>query len=109
MTGKTEVNDLLRKGVIRMIGGPTGGDSQRARNAQVLDAYGTVVGEVMDVAPANDTPLIQFDQEERGGPRTPGNDALVITALLANYKIERVFINSGSSADIFFGEAYDQM
>ncbi|KAL0462967.1 UNVERIFIED_CONTAM: hypothetical protein Slati_0184300 [Sesamum latifolium] len=54
-------------------------------------------------------PLIKFDQEERSGPRTPGNDALVIMALLANYEIERVFIDSGSSAGILFGEAYDQM
>ncbi|KAL0461156.1 UNVERIFIED_CONTAM: hypothetical protein Slati_0003200 [Sesamum latifolium] len=63
----------------------------------------------MDVEPANDAPLIQFDQEEQNGPRVPGNDALVITAVLANYEIERVFIDSGSSANILFGEAYDQM
>ncbi|KAL0292358.1 UNVERIFIED_CONTAM: hypothetical protein Sangu_3255000, partial [Sesamum angustifolium] len=50
-----------------------------------------------------------FGQEERRGPRAQGNDALVITALLANYEIECVFIDSGSSADILFGEAYDQM
>ncbi|KAL0434580.1 UNVERIFIED_CONTAM: hypothetical protein Slati_2792300 [Sesamum latifolium] len=54
----------------------------------------------MDVDPANDAPLIQFDQEEQNGPGIPGNDALVITALLANYEIERVFIDSGSSVDI---------
>ncbi|KAL0433448.1 UNVERIFIED_CONTAM: hypothetical protein Slati_2679100 [Sesamum latifolium] len=63
----------------------------------------------MNVEPANDAPLIQFDQEEQNGPGIPGNDALVITALLANYEVERVFIDSGSSADILFGEAYDQM
>ncbi|KAL0453765.1 UNVERIFIED_CONTAM: hypothetical protein Slati_1354600 [Sesamum latifolium] len=63
----------------------------------------------MDVEPADDTPLVQFDQEEHNGLRIPGNDALVITALLANYKIERVFIDSGSSTDILIGEAYDQM
>ncbi|KAK4397345.1 hypothetical protein Sango_1571100 [Sesamum angolense] len=40
---------------------------------------------------------------------THGNDALVIRALLANYEIKCVFIDSGSSADIFFGKAYDQM
>ncbi|KAL0439651.1 UNVERIFIED_CONTAM: hypothetical protein Slati_2448100 [Sesamum latifolium] len=110
MTGKAEVNDPPRKGVIRMIlGGPAGGDSQRARKAWVREAYGTSVREVMDVEPVNDAPLIQFDQEERCGPRTQGNDALIITTLLANYEIERVFIDSGSSADILFGEAYDQM
>ncbi|KAL0440037.1 UNVERIFIED_CONTAM: hypothetical protein Slati_2486700 [Sesamum latifolium] len=63
----------------------------------------------MDVELASDAPLNQFDQEKHRGPRIPGNDTLVITALLANYEIERVFIDSGSSADILFGEAYDQM
>ncbi|KAL0462299.1 UNVERIFIED_CONTAM: hypothetical protein Slati_0117500, partial [Sesamum latifolium] len=81
MMGKVEVNYPPRKGVIRMIaGGPTGGDSQRARKAQ-----------------------------EQNGPEIPGNDTLVIIALLANYEIERVFIDSGSSADILFGEAYNQI
>ncbi|KAL0403998.1 UNVERIFIED_CONTAM: hypothetical protein Sradi_2040600 [Sesamum radiatum] len=63
----------------------------------------------MNVEPANGASLIQFDQEEPSGPRILGNDALVITTLLANYEIERVFIDSGSSADILFGKAYDQM
>ncbi|KAL0289534.1 UNVERIFIED_CONTAM: hypothetical protein Sradi_7071100 [Sesamum radiatum] len=108
--GKAEVNDLPRKGIIWMIASvPDGGDSQRARKAQVRKAYGTTMKEIMDVEPANDAPLIQFDQEEQNGPGIPGNDALIITALLANYEIERVFINLGSSTDILFGEAYDQM
>ncbi|KAL0456265.1 UNVERIFIED_CONTAM: hypothetical protein Slati_0965700 [Sesamum latifolium] len=63
----------------------------------------------MDVELAKDAPLIQFDQEEQSGPRTSGNDVLVITALLDNYEIERVLIDSGSSADILFREAYDQI
>ncbi|KAL0407613.1 UNVERIFIED_CONTAM: hypothetical protein Sradi_1695700 [Sesamum radiatum] len=63
----------------------------------------------MDVKPTNNALLIQFDQEEHSEPRILGNDALVITTLLANYEIERVCIDSGSSADIIFGEAYDQM
>ncbi|KAL0400104.1 UNVERIFIED_CONTAM: hypothetical protein Sradi_2353700 [Sesamum radiatum] len=110
MMGKAEVNDPPRKGVIRMIaGGPAGGDSQRARKTQVREAYGITVKEIMDVELSNDAPLIQFDQEERSRPKTPGNDALVITALLTNYEIERVFIDSGSSADILFREAYNQM
>ncbi|KAL0449261.1 UNVERIFIED_CONTAM: hypothetical protein Slati_1482500 [Sesamum latifolium] len=34
---------------------------------------------------------------------------LVITDLLANYEVGRIFMDSGSSANILFGEAYDQM
>ncbi|KAL0412101.1 UNVERIFIED_CONTAM: hypothetical protein Slati_3799800 [Sesamum latifolium] len=110
MMGKLEASDPPRKGVIRMIaGGPAGGDSQRARKAQVREAYEATVKEIMEVEPANEAALIQLDQEEHSRPRMPGNDALVIMALLANYEIKRVFIDSGSSADILFGEAYDQM
>ncbi|KAL0440068.1 UNVERIFIED_CONTAM: hypothetical protein Slati_2489800 [Sesamum latifolium] len=56
-----------------------------------------------------DAPLIKFGRAERSGPQTMHNDALVITAILANYEVGRIFIDSGSSADILFGEAYDQM
>ncbi|KAL0451565.1 UNVERIFIED_CONTAM: hypothetical protein Slati_1134600 [Sesamum latifolium] len=56
-----------------------------------------------------DTSLIQFGRAERSGPRTFHNDALVITAILANYEVGRIFIDSGSSVDILFGKAYDQM
>ncbi|KAL0318789.1 UNVERIFIED_CONTAM: hypothetical protein Sangu_2035100 [Sesamum angustifolium] len=55
------------------------------------------------------TPLIQFGRTEKSGPKPPHNDALVITALLANYEVGCIFIDFGSSADILFGEAYDQM
>ncbi|KAL0320199.1 UNVERIFIED_CONTAM: hypothetical protein Sradi_5281400 [Sesamum radiatum] len=59
MMEKIQVNDPPRKGVIRMIAGdPTVGDSQRARNAQVREAYGTTIKEIMDVEPTNDAPLI---------------------------------------------------
>ncbi|KAL0449077.1 UNVERIFIED_CONTAM: hypothetical protein Slati_1464100 [Sesamum latifolium] len=63
-------------------GGRAGGDSQRARKAQVREDHGIKMKEIMDMEPTDDTPLIQFDQEEHNGP---------------------------SSADILFGEAYDQM
>ncbi|KAL0455806.1 UNVERIFIED_CONTAM: hypothetical protein Slati_0919800 [Sesamum latifolium] len=70
MMGRTEVNDPPRKGIIRMItGGLADGDSQRARKTQVREAYGIKMKEIMGVEPADDTPLIQFDQEEHSGPR----------------------------------------
>ncbi|KAL0462907.1 UNVERIFIED_CONTAM: hypothetical protein Slati_0178300 [Sesamum latifolium] len=56
-----------------------------------------------------DAPIIQFGRAERSRPQTTHNDALVITAMIANYKVGRIFIDSGSSANILFEEAYDQM
>ncbi|KAL0455004.1 UNVERIFIED_CONTAM: hypothetical protein Slati_0839600 [Sesamum latifolium] len=90
-------------------GGPLGGDSHHARKLQVRETYDISLKEVIEVEAMEDTPLIQFGWAELSGPRTSHNDALVITAVLANYEVGRIFIDSGSSADILFGEAYDQM
>ncbi|KAL0444490.1 UNVERIFIED_CONTAM: Pro-Pol polyprotein [Sesamum latifolium] len=59
----------------------------------------------------NDVPRkgVILRRAERSGPRTLHNDALVITAVLADYEVGRIFIDSRSPADILFGEAYDQM
>ncbi|KAL0373475.1 UNVERIFIED_CONTAM: Transposon Ty3-G Gag-Pol polyprotein [Sesamum radiatum] len=108
--GKGENDDIPRKGVIRMIvGGPSGGDSHQARKSQVQEAHQISIKEVLDVETMEGVPLIQFGRAKRLGPQTVHNDALVITAILANYEVGRIFIDSGSSAYILFGEAYDQM
>ncbi|KAL0462653.1 UNVERIFIED_CONTAM: hypothetical protein Slati_0152900 [Sesamum latifolium] len=108
--GKRENDDIPCKGVIRMIaGGSSGGDSHQARKSQVWEAHQISIKEVLDVETTEDAPLIQFGRVERSGPQTMHNDALVITAILANYEVGRIFIDSGSSVDILFGEAYDQM
>ncbi|KAL0411590.1 UNVERIFIED_CONTAM: hypothetical protein Slati_3748700 [Sesamum latifolium] len=101
---------ISRKGVIRMIiRGPMGGNSHHARKSQVREAHDISLKEVLDVEAMEDAPPIQFGRAERSGPMTSHNDALIITALLANYEAGRIFIDSGSSADILFREAYDQM
>ncbi|KAL0458908.1 UNVERIFIED_CONTAM: hypothetical protein Slati_0518000 [Sesamum latifolium] len=90
-------------------GGPSGGDSHQARKSQVREAHQISIKEVLDVETMEDTPLIQFGRAERLGPQIMHNNALVITAILADYEVGRIFIDSESSADILFGEAYDQM
>ncbi|KAL0448127.1 UNVERIFIED_CONTAM: hypothetical protein Slati_1940600 [Sesamum latifolium] len=90
-------------------GGPVGGDSHHARKSKIRETHDISLREVLDVEAMEDTHSIQFGRSKRSGPKTSHNDALVITALLANYEVGRIFIDFGSSADIFFGEAYDQM
>ncbi|KAL0446596.1 UNVERIFIED_CONTAM: hypothetical protein Slati_1787500 [Sesamum latifolium] len=108
--GKGENDDIPRKGVIRMIaGGPSGGDSHQVQKSQVREAHQISIKEVLNVETMEDAPLIQFERAEKSGPQTMHNDALVITAILANYEVGRIFIDSESSVDILFGEAYDQM
>ncbi|XP_073061690.1 LOW QUALITY PROTEIN: uncharacterized protein [Primulina eburnea] len=92
-------------GVIKMIsGGSTDGDSNRARKAHSRhESFGvenTVRGE---------GPVISFSPRDLQGVSLPHNDALVIQAKVANYDIRRVFVDSGSSVNVIFQEALDQM
>ncbi|KAL0386216.1 UNVERIFIED_CONTAM: hypothetical protein Sradi_3015900 [Sesamum radiatum] len=88
--------------------GPSGGDSHRAaRIAEIREAHDISLKEVIEVDAMEDTPLIQFGRAERSGPRTSHN-ALVITAYWPTTRWD-IFIDLGISADILFGEGYDQM
>ncbi|KAL0439060.1 UNVERIFIED_CONTAM: hypothetical protein Slati_2389000, partial [Sesamum latifolium] len=108
--GREDNNDVPHKGVIRMIaGGPSGGNSHQVRKSRAREAHQIAIKEVLDIETMEDAPIIQFGRAERSGPQTTHNDALVITATIANYEVGRIFIDSRSSADILFGEAYDQM
>ncbi|KAL0359834.1 UNVERIFIED_CONTAM: hypothetical protein Sangu_0832800 [Sesamum angustifolium] len=107
---RVEPSGLPRKGVIQMIvGDPVGVDSHHVRKTEVRKADEVTIKEVLDVEAIDDTPLIQFGRAERSGPKNSHNDTLVITTMLSNYEVGRIFINSGSSVDILFGKAYDQM
>ncbi|XP_074569634.1 uncharacterized protein LOC141826287 [Curcuma longa] len=43
------------------------------------------------------------------GIKVPHDDALVIRATIANYNVARVFVDMGSSVNIIFKKAFDQM
>lgn len=63
----------------------------------------------MDISAVANAPIIQFTPNEGQRLHVLHNDALVITVTLANYEINSIFMNSRSSVDILFAEAYDQM
>ncbi|KAL0402032.1 UNVERIFIED_CONTAM: hypothetical protein Slati_4233100 [Sesamum latifolium] len=87
-------------------GGPTDGDSRRARRAHARTAK--TIMEIDDKVPA-ETPTIQFGPADTQGVHLPHNDALVISSTIANYTMQRIFVDSGSSEDILFLKVYQQM
>ncbi|XP_073309956.1 uncharacterized protein [Primulina huaijiensis] len=94
------------RGVINMIsGGPTDGDSNRARKASSRRL------ENMEISSprTRSGPMISFGPEDMKGVADPHNDALVIRAMIANYEVARIFVDSGSSVNVLFKEAMDQM
>ncbi|XP_075515967.1 uncharacterized protein LOC142550801 [Primulina tabacum] len=97
-------NDPTR-GIIHMItGGATDGDSGRARKAhgRRLESLG------LDLAPKAD-PTISFGPDDLKGIVTPHNDALLVTLIVANYDVARIFVDTGSSVNILFKRTLDQI
>ncbi|XP_075507473.1 uncharacterized protein LOC142544296 [Primulina tabacum] len=91
-------------GVIKMIsGGSTDGDSNRARKSRSMRVCMEVEGIRRNEA------VISFGPEDLKGVNLPHNDSLVIQARVANYDILRVFIDSGSSVNVIFKDAFVQM
>ncbi|XP_073019166.1 uncharacterized protein [Primulina eburnea] len=92
-------------GTIKMIsGGSTDGDSNRARKSRSRR-------ECLEVEEGSrkSEEVISFGPEDLRGVNLPHNDALVIQAQVANYDILRVFVDSGSSVNVIFKDAFEQM
>ncbi|KAL0434833.1 UNVERIFIED_CONTAM: hypothetical protein Sradi_0191200 [Sesamum radiatum] len=89
-----------------IVGGPTDGDSGRARRAHVRASRTAM--EINNKAPAG-WPMIYFRPADAQGVHLPHNDALVISATKADYTVQHIFVDSGSSADVLFYKVYQPM
>uniref|UniRef100_A0A2N9EEI4 Uncharacterized protein n=1 Tax=Fagus sylvatica TaxID=28930 RepID=A0A2N9EEI4_FAGSY len=56
-----------------------------------------------------DDQIISFSEEDARGTHQPHDDALVITVNIAGFTTRRVMVDNGSSADILYLPAYQQM
>ena len=56
-----------------------------------------------------DKKAITFTDEDAGRVHHPHNDAIVITVLIVDYMTRRVLVDNGSSTDILYYPAFQQM
>ncbi|XP_073034850.1 uncharacterized protein [Primulina eburnea] len=104
---RTNEDNHPTRGMIHMIsGGATDGDSGRARKAhgRRLESF-----EISRGADLPHDPVISFGPDDLRGIVAPHNDALVVTAAVANYDVARIFIDNGSSVNILFKSTLDKM
>ncbi|XP_073313529.1 uncharacterized protein [Primulina huaijiensis] len=101
-----EDNHPTREMIHMISGGATDGDSGRARKAhrRRLENF-----EICRGADLPQDPVISFGPKDLRGVVTPHNDALVVTATIANYDVARIFIDNGSSVNVLFKSTLDQM
>ncbi|GAV83665.1 hypothetical protein CFOL_v3_27111, partial [Cephalotus follicularis] len=110
---KNQIEDLIRKGHLRKYvdrDAPQGGDHSNARKP-----YGRQSLAVQQV-PHNkrlrtggDEEVITFSEADYEGVRLPHDDPVVVTLLVELFTMKRILIDSGSSADILYKHAFDQL
>ncbi|KAL2232085.1 UNVERIFIED_CONTAM: Retrovirus-related Pol polyprotein from transposon [Sesamum indicum] len=95
------------KGVIHTIsGGPTSGDSSRARKRYARESRWKHDGLMMHVEKQES---IIFGDEDLGADMAEQNDPMVIKMDIANYQVHKVLIDNGSSVDIIFSDVLRKM
>ncbi|XP_042441485.1 uncharacterized protein LOC122026845 [Zingiber officinale] len=86
-------------------GGPTDGDSGRAHKSHVRRLEVHAVGCSQEQAAG---PVLSFGPADLEGLELP-HDALIIKAIIANSRVARVFVDTGSSVNILFRTAFEEM
>ena len=86
------------------------GESSSARKAHLRSIRSADMGEIQAVSkvPQVDT-TITFSDSDLEGCQHPHDDPLVVRAIVANTTVHRVLVDNGSSADIIFASAFDNM
>ncbi|XP_042432619.1 uncharacterized protein LOC122019186 [Zingiber officinale] len=85
---------------------PTNGDSGRARKSHVRRLEVHTVGCNQEQATGH---VISFGPADLEGLELPHDDALIIKAIIANSRVARVFIDTGSSVNIMFRTTFEEM
>ncbi|GFZ10804.1 hypothetical protein Acr_22g0002020 [Actinidia rufa] len=100
-------------GNIQMIHGGfrSGGCSTSSRKRHARSSFRLAEEEIYNLSSlcVCDQPPITFSNEDLRGLHLPHDDALVVSAIVANFNVQRILIDSGSSADILFISVFEKM
>ncbi|XP_077249283.1 uncharacterized protein LOC143888755 [Tasmannia lanceolata] len=102
-----EIHRYQPKGVINTImGGPAAGGTSSAPRKAYAGRVNAVHTCSKKMRTENE---ISFSDVDLGNLILPHDDALVITMLVANWEVKKILIDNGSSADILYYHAFEQM
>uniref|UniRef100_A0A2N9H3X0 Reverse transcriptase/retrotransposon-derived protein RNase H-like domain-containing protein n=1 Tax=Fagus sylvatica TaxID=28930 RepID=A0A2N9H3X0_FAGSY len=93
-----------------IVGGlASGGTSRSSRKAYARQAHNILVTQRPRKNVKMDDQIITFSKDDARGIHQPHDDTLVVTMTIAGFITRRVLIDNGSSADIIYLPAYQQM
>ncbi|GAV84853.1 hypothetical protein CFOL_v3_28295, partial [Cephalotus follicularis] len=108
---KNQIEDLIRKGHLRKYvdrDAPQGRREQRREEAPQSLAV-QQVPHSKRLRTGGDEEVKTFSEADYEGVRLPHDDPVVVTLLVELFTMKRILIDSGSSADILYKHAFDQL
>nr|XP_023884404.1 uncharacterized protein LOC111996645 [Quercus suber] len=110
LKGKVEESSRLPLGEIRVImGGSLAGQSSKSKKAYLKVVQSVQLSGQSPGVRTTDEQAITFMDEDAKGIHHPHDDAIVITLVIVDYTTRKVLIDNGSSADILYYPAFQQM
>ncbi|GAV89174.1 hypothetical protein CFOL_v3_32593, partial [Cephalotus follicularis] len=103
---KNQIEDLIRKGHLRKY---VDRDAPQGRREQRREEAPRQQEEQQQQQPRGDEEVITFSEADYEGVRLPHDDPVVVTLLVELFTMKRILIDSGSSADILYKHAFDQL
>ncbi|GAV67974.1 hypothetical protein CFOL_v3_11477, partial [Cephalotus follicularis] len=113
---KNQIEDLIRKGHLRKYvdrDAPQGRREQRREEAprqqEEQQQQQPRVPHSKRLRTGGDEEVISFSEADYEGVRIPHDDPVVVTLLVELFTMKRILIDNGSSADILYKHAFDQL
>lgn len=92
-----------------IIGGSTSSSSKKARKTYLWMVQNIQLTGYAPKMVRIDNPVIRFTKENARRLHHPHDDALVVSIRVGDYNTYRVLVNNGSSADILYYLAFQQI
>nr|XP_023897474.1 uncharacterized protein LOC112009369 [Quercus suber] len=95
---------------IRMIvGGTTIGSSKKAQKTYLRMVQNVQLTGPVPKTARRESPIIGFSEEDAQRLHHPHDDAIVVSLRVGDYNLHQVLVDNGSSADILYYPAFQQM
>ncbi|GAV59943.1 hypothetical protein CFOL_v3_03474, partial [Cephalotus follicularis] len=103
---KSQIEDLIRKGHLRKY---VDRDAPQGRREQKREEAPRQQEEQQQLKTGGDEEVITFSEADYEGVHLPHDDPVVVTLLVELFTMKRILIDSGSSADVLYKHAFDQL
>ncbi|GAV75604.1 LOW QUALITY PROTEIN: hypothetical protein CFOL_v3_19082, partial [Cephalotus follicularis] len=107
---KNQIEDLIRKGHLRKYVDRDALQGRREqRREEAPRQQETTITTTQRLRTGGDEEVISFSKADYEGVRLPHDDPVVVTLLVELFTMKRILIDNGSSVDILYKHAFDQL